>query len=104
MARDSLLCASGHARGLRTGGSLYLSPITTLDQTCQTLSNERDAPILALIIQLKYNLMLFIRVPCSCTLMNFAETSTRPEKNFPFSGIGGADPILLLISSERFRW
>ena len=80
------------------GGSLYLSsPITTLDRTCKTLSAEaeRDAPILAP-IQLKFNLMLFIRVPCSCILINFAETSTRPEKNFPFSGrcsiVGMADP------------
>ena len=70
---------------------IYLSPITTLDQTCKTLSAERDAPILAPIIQLKFNLMLLVRVPCSCTLTNFVETSTRPEKNYLLSGIGRAD-------------
>ena len=77
---------------------------TTLDQTCTTLSAERDAPIVALIIQLKFELMLFIRVPCSFTLMNFAKTSTRPEKNYPLSGIGGADPKRSHLSKGRSHY
>ena len=79
MARDPLVtCEGSCASAEDLWEALYTSVLyasvlshTTLDRTCKTLSAEaeRDAPILALIIQLKFNLMLLVRVRCSCTVL-----------------------------------